>query len=1164
MEKRVNRWMDIVADRFGDRDVRPNVFKLLGKFAEQGLMEKEAVTKERVMMLMEMAVDKDENIAVSTGSAELLAKFMEKGWVGAELVGEIIPALVKALGDMVFDVRSAAAQALGAAIEKGGLQILSAREVSDYYFMLQNERKSKEKILSDDGLDSRRALLLKANSIMEGKVDAGDVKHIEQIADVTEDRNSLRATLEIARVWASEHGSNDAQNFLERKVGQIVSRNPRDGQGYVETTESDELYIEAVADSFKQGSLLPIFIGRKFNLGVRLKIMKSLAKSGYIDYSYARIREEDVERYLELISEVYDEFKLVAPKILIGNLMNNETTINSLKGIRPRLDKIIAKRDYRVLIQELSRDEEMLFAYYMLNQSPFQYQGTDPISYERFKKLVKDSAKSLGNEETAMVEGRLKDGFVRAGLDEERAKQIAQSILKGQPPLPRDSPYLDENGDFIPQKVDVISTLGDSDVSREAKASFDSSMNNIVLVLKINDLMSRIPKGIEKRFSDDAKGKADMAKQYEWVVDGISSGISLPKLLTELKELNDLIFPPHGRKRDLDVMVAAAVNKQIRNTPMHQDIISTISTKKKEAAAEQKRIYLEDIDINGVVRNLDKMVNDLQAKQQSNKLTSIERQIIKEDEITGKHVISVFFANLFQRAQLGKKNPLYPILQDMEAHLSDAFDNYVQAVSAQVDIREVPQVVYVDFISKFNLMEFFRFADGAHCCLSSDPSVNSQYGSDIFSRQMPRYLTNATSFWWQFTADARNGKQIGWFENWFGLDEGEGDKVFVGTELTYLSSGHHDRDLQTALLAQVERILFSTKVTKIAQANFGHHAARAMSPPSNYTPEKMKLTKLQSLRDREPIYEDAPLAANKSVAKDIEVIGESTKGFFVKNNPGDVVVEAAVEADRYNVSMEFLEPSQVTEALVSRLLEIEAEAFRGHTSEGAEFMRRRITNSKILMAIFKDEDTGEIVGYRYAIPASEEKQLRARDERHRRSDVLYLVHVALLPKYWGKADIGSKYREVFQRAKELGYKYLTTHAVSGHGAATKTTWSEKFQAMGFEYKYTESRETGWDEKYDFLVLDLSKVDRAMLVDGETALLQQNPGGIDFNLDLLELEIQGRGSGFSLPDTNGNFDHIHIDEGLLPVIMNITPINSPLPLLGLERTEEEEYALSNLN
>jgi hypothetical protein len=84
-----------------------------------------------------------------------------------------------------------------------------------------------------------------------------------------------------------------------------------------------------------------------------------------------------------------------------------------------------------------------------------------------------------------------------------------------------------------------------------------------------------------------------------------------------------------------------------------------------------------------------------------------------------------------------------------------------------------------------------------------------------------------------------------------------------------------------------------------------------------------------------------------------------------------------------------------------------------------------------------------------------------------------------------------------------------------------------------------------------------QADQAMLTSGENSA--KAPGGIDFNLDLLELEIQGQDANFKLPINNINFENIHID-GLMPVIINITPItNLPIILGAAEREEQQELS-----
>ena len=97
------------------------------------------------------------------------------------------------------------------------------------------------------------------------------------------------------------------------------------------------------------------------------------------------------------------------------------------------------------------------------------------------------------------------------------------------------------------------------------------------------------------------------------------------------------------------------------------------------------------------------------------------------------------------------------------------------------------------------------------------------------------------------------------------------------------------------------------------------------------------------------------------------------------------------------------------------------------------------------------------------------------------------------------------------------------------------------------------------QEYQGDVINFLQDDNAMLVRDVNV---EPLGGIDFNLDLLELEIQGQGRGFNLPDVDRNFEHIRIDGGLFPVIINITPITNLPVILGATESEEESLAFSN--
>jgi ADP-ribose pyrophosphatase YjhB (NUDIX family) len=86
-------------------------------------------------------------------------------------------------------------------------------------------------------------------------------------------------------------------------------------------------------------------------------------------------------------------------------------------------------------------------------------------------------------------------------------------------------------------------------------------------------------------------------------------------------------------------------------------------------------------------------------------------------------------------------------------------------------------------------------------------------------------------------------------------------------------------------------------------------------------------------------------------------------------------------------------------------------------------------------------------------------------------------------------------------------------------------------------------------------------DNAML--SSSSPLSENPGGIDLN----EIKVEHQGSGVDIqfdPAKMQNMINQGVD-GFAPVIINLTPINSIMPLLGLEpRIREDEYEVSSLN
>lgn len=138
---------------------------------------------------------------------------------------------------------------------------------------------------------------------------------------------------------------------------------------------------------------------------------------------------------------------------------------------------------------------------------------------------------------------------------------------------------------------------------------------------------------------------------------------------------------------------------------------------------------------------------------------------------------------------------------------------------------------------------------------------------------------------------------------------------------------------------------------------------------------------------------------------------------------------------------------------------------------------------------------------------------------------------------------------------------------------------ESVKKVFFAMRMEKDLRTRQKRFIDLLVVLLSEkpdlftaVGQALKVDFQTArpALVSNPiqseavaasavegpvGGIDFDAQLLDLQIKRDGRGMALPLPQQNMDQIHI-EGLYPVILNIQPVNAQtLPLLFGRTTEK---------
>lgn len=95
------------------------------------------------------------------------------------------------------------------------------------------------------------------------------------------------------------------------------------------------------------------------------------------------------------------------------------------------------------------------------------------------------------------------------------------------------------------------------------------------------------------------------------------------------------------------------------------------------------------------------------------------------------------------------------------------------------------------------------------------------------------------------------------------------------------------------------------------------------------------------------------------------------------------------------------------------------------------------------------------------------------------------------------------------------------------------------------------------DSVELILGDKTADDReATLADHAMASEAKTPGGIDFNPNLIDLEIKGEGGGFIAPPSLQELEMMPI-EGLVPVIINITPVTNLPLLLGAEEESADD-------
>lgn len=681
--------------------------------------------------------------------------------------------------------------------------------------------------LVDDG---KRMTVLKGMSLLQGKVDPHDVDILQALIEKTATSSALFPEMIDLMRWFSLNRSSKAQDMLDRHVRRILNR-PRSAGGYIPIDERDRWYIEAVGKSFSQLSLVPFIYREDIPPEIRSDVLKSLAERGTIDAEYAAVTAAQQKTVLKIIANVHNELGIVPPYQLTHMFLLGEITPEDIRRKMPLLDAAAEKKDYRLLIKSLVQDPRLLLAYYCLRQAPFVYPGTVTLSFQRFEEILKKAVGSLEHEDPHVVNDVLKNALARAGLAPEKADAVAAALLAGRPPLPRGSPYLGNDGEFIPQPIGSVIIPENASLLKYAQ-EFRERFLYLTQVLKINQLVDGIRKGIKNRnlVADPRLGES-LTKELDALIQKHLSAryVDLSAVRERLLELHGKIYTRPAKP--VEQILADGVAGVFRKTSRRE--------------ARFKQIFGTEQEIDAGVPD----IGPLAAKMGA----------------AGVDALSAFLGFVGEKALRSDCPALTHVYKKTADDILATYGAYSAIAQEQDLIVDIPQVVYLDYVDKNNLFEALRFSDGAHSCNTSDPKTRRDggFGGEIYSLNAHRWLTDATTFFFQVTTRPRGGKQIGWIKCWFGLDA-QG-MPFVGSNYLYLSPAYKDKRLVKAILKKVEEVLFSLPVSMYAQYGpspvGGFHEMEVhnngVKPPVSYHDVQIKnFIRLQSLKDGEPIRDD--------------------------------------------------------------------------------------------------------------------------------------------------------------------------------------------------------------------------------------------------------------------------------------------------------------------
>jgi len=625
------------------------------------------------------------------------------------------------------------------------------------------------------------------------------------------------------------------------------------------------------------GPFLKYIYSDKVTVAVKHKLLNTAVKRFYIDSAYLELMKQAkdpqsfLEKFAKLVPQVQQETKdtqFFPPAFLVSECEQTEAPSSYVKKLRLLADTFVGMSfTERLLKIHESKDHRLSYYVFNMCNPRYQYQGTRPPSYERFEGIVENTVKALDKVGASALKDLQKS---LATYNPKGAATFCEQLAK------RDNLFQDTAVVWVNPALNLKKSLSSKAMD------FKQCWQGLFALLQLGVALNLFENGLKMSGSEGTLSTSHL--------ESIKSAMALAQdrfsketktVITEdICILNDvrmvlwatfkvILKETDTQKREklLEVWGAMPIFEKDTLKPS-ADFLRFVNDLKQKAPIELKKNFEWGSTAKMCQNQLSKLNNKGEILQKCGKLDTgleaIELQTLVAKKITLSDCTTFFKGTFKTIVELGQsedfKNYRKILLEAFESESVNAFKVFEQCFTLYAELQSCDTTLGLEYIDPKHLEESSRFADGAHCCNTSDPGLwarEGHVGEGMYPQEIHRWLADPMTLFFQVIqpslVSGEKPLQVGWLKVGLALDEKGSPGVM--SNLLYLTYDYHNsKKMHAALWGEVERLFFSHGFQWIAQADPVHRPSNTITSGPDYVFEpKFVFTRLQGLEDEKDL-----------------------------------------------------------------------------------------------------------------------------------------------------------------------------------------------------------------------------------------------------------------------------------------------------------------------